>query len=554
MSADKTLDPVTFNVLSNAFRNIAAEMGTVLVKSAYSSIVREAKDAATSLLDAEGRVVAQSQMIPMQLNSLAAVFDYLRENFDIAAIRPDEALITNHPYHNGQHLNDILLFLPVFDDTGLVGFAGTVCHHADIGGTSALDTEATHLIQEGLVIPAMKLPLDYLLGGPFEDLLAANVRATELVVGDFRAQVSACQRGCRRLVEQVEKYGRETVLGVMTELQNYAERRLRARLLEIPDGIYAGEDFADGHKEGDAVIPIRVRAEVVGDHASIDLSGCADQVPGPINAPIASTHAAVYGFFAGLLGSGAPVNDGTYRAIEIMTRKGSICDPFPPAPVHSRMAVCYAISGALRRAIGAVAPEHVAACGDDCSTGVVFSFRDNGQYRIHVEIVGGGNGGSDRFDGSDGIAQCLANSSNMPVEALETSYQFVRVVHYGLISDSSGAGRHRGGSGIRRVYEILTDGVMVHTTGDGHMSPPWGLAGGNDGTLSTKTLVRNGESIPLRALSSNEARKGDLLVVETSGGGGFGDPKTRSRAAVRDDLADGAIAAATAKKIYGLRP
>lgn len=552
MTSNK-LDPVTFNVLSNAFRNIAAEMGMVLVKSAYSSIVREAKDAATSLLDADGRVVAQSQMIPMQLNSLAAVFDYLREHFDIGAIRPDEALITNHPYNNGQHLNDVLLFLPVFYDHELIGFAGTVCHHADIGGTSALDTEATHLIQEGLVIPAMKLPLSYLVGGPFEDLLAANVRATELVVGDFNAQVSACERGCRLLIEQVEKYGRDTVLSVMTALQDYAERLMRTRLLAIPDGVYAGEDFADGHHSGDTVIPIRASAQVAGDHVTIDLSACADQVTGPINSPIASTHAAVYGFFAGLLDTGSPVNDGTYRPIRIITRKGSICDPHPPAPVHSRMAVCYAISGALRRAIGAVVPEQVAACGDDASTGIVFSFRENGRYRIHVEIVGGGNGGSARFDGSDGIAQCLANSSNMPVEALETSCDFVRVAHYGLITDSAGAGQQRGGSGIRRVYEILADGVMVHTTGDGHMSPPWGLAGGGDGTLSTKTLLREGESIPLRALSSNEARKGDMLIVETSGGGGFGDPLLRTRDAVRDDLADGAITETAARNLYGLQ-
>ena len=553
MSAEKLLDPVTFNVLSNAFRNIAAEMGSVLVKSAYSSIVREAKDAATSLLDAEGRVVAQSQMIPMQLNSLAAAFDYLREHFDIAAIRPNEAFITNHPYHNGQHLNDILLFLPAFDGEQLIGFAGTVCHHADIGGTSALDTEATHLIQEGLVIPAMKLPLSYLVGGPFGDLLAANVRAKEMVMGDFNAQVSACERGCRLLVEQVEKYGRNSVLQAMTALQDYAERLMRARLQKIPDGTYTGEDFADGHQAGDAVIPIRACAQVSGDQVSIDLSDCADQVPGSINAPIASTHAAVYGFFGGLLGGGSPVNEGTYRPINIITRKGSICDPNPPAPVHSRMSVCYAISGALRRAIGEVAPEQVAACGDDASTGIVFSYQENGRYRIHVEIVGGGNGGSAKFDGSDGIAQCLANSANMPVEALETSYRFVRVTHYGLIPDSAGAGQHRGGAGIKRVYEILTDGVMVHTTGDGHMSPPWGLSDGGDGTLSSKTLVRDGKSTPLRALSSNETRQGDLLIVETSSGGGFGDPKARPRDAVCNDLADGTITKTAAHNLYGLR-
>ncbi|MCZ6642225.1 MAG: hydantoinase B/oxoprolinase family protein [Gammaproteobacteria bacterium] len=535
------LDPVTFNVLSHAFRSIATEMGTVLVKSAYSSIVREAKDAATSLLDSEGRVVAQSQMIPMQLNSLAAAFDYLRLHFKLEEVKPDEAFITNNPYHNGQHLNDILLFLPAFDGDCLVGFSGTVCHHADIGGPSALNDKAVHLIEEGLVIPAMKLPLDYLVGGPLSNLLLANVRATEMVAGDFRAQISACQRGCRLLLELVDKYSRESVTTAMAELQDYAERLMRKRLAGLADGTYDGEDFADGHKLGDQPIHIRARLEISGDTAHIDLSDCADQVNAPLNSPIASTQAAVYGFFAGLLPSGSPVNEGTYRPIEIKTRKGSICDPIPPAPVRSRMAVCYAISGALRRAIGARMPETVAACGDDTSTAIVFSYRQDGTHRIHVEIVGGGNGASAKFDGADGIAQCLANSSNMPIEALETSFHALRIVEYALIPDSGGAGKHRGGCGIRRVYEVLTDGVVVQTSGDGHMTAPWGLAGGGNGTFSVKRLERGTETVELRALSTTEARKGDRFVIETSGGGGYGSPAKRARDNVLSDMADGLV-------------
>ena len=240
-------------------------MGTVLVKSAYTSIVREAKDAATSLLDADGRVVAQSQMIPMQLNSLAAAFDYLRDRYELAAVKPDEVFITNNPYHNGQHLNDVLLFLPAFDRDNLVGFAGTVVHHADIGGASALNDAAEHLIEEGLVIPAIKLPLDYLTDGPFAELLFANVRAMELVAGDFRAQISACERGTRLLVQLIEKYGRSTVTAAMSELQDYAERLMHRQIAGLPDGDYYGEDFVDGHKAGDEPIPIRAHVQIEGD-------------------------------------------------------------------------------------------------------------------------------------------------------------------------------------------------------------------------------------------------------------------------------------------------
>jgi N-methylhydantoinase B len=546
-----SIDPVTFNVLSHAFRSIATEMGTVLVKSAYTSIVREAKDAATSILDAEGRVVAQSQMIPMQLNSLASAFDYLRDRFDLAAVHPDEAFITNNPYNNGQHLNDIIVFLPAFAGETLIGFSGTVVHHADVGGTSAHDDGATHLIQEGLVIPIMKLPVAYLADGPFVELLTANVRSAELVAGDFRAQLSAGQRGCRLLDELVDKYGLQSVRSAMTELQDYAERLMRSCISDLADGTYEGEDFVDGHRPGDASMPVRVRVDIRGDGATVDLSGSADQIDAPLNSPIASTYAATYGFFSGLLPSGSPVNDGTYRAITIRTRRGSICDPEPPAPVHARMAVCYAISGALRRAVGSRLPDHVAASGDDTSTVVVFSYRQDGRYRIHVEIVGGGNGASARGDGADGIAQCLANSSNMPVEALETSFPALRIVEYGLIPNSGGTGRRRGGCGIRRVYEVLEDDVLVHTGGDGHMTPPWGLAGGGNGTLSVKRIERQGETIELPALSTHRARKGDRLVVETSGGGGYGDHSERAKDAALADLLDGLITQDRYEAMFG---
>ena len=470
-------------------------------------------------------------------------------------MRPGEAFVTNHPYHNGQHLNDVLLFVPAFDTQGLLGFAGTVCHHVDIGGTAALDTAATQLIQEGIVIPAMKLPLDFLAGGPFEQFFTANVRAPEMFAGDFRAQVSACQRGCEILIALSEKYGRDTLSGAMQAIQNYTERLMRARLRELPDGVYRGDDYVDSHLAHGEPILIRLEAEIYGDEVNINLTECADQVPAPINSPIASTYAAVYGFFGGLMPAGAPVNDGMYRPIKIVTRKGSFCEPTPPAPVHSRMGVCYAISGALRRAIGARAPERVAACGDDTSTAVVFSFNDGTRHRVHVEIIGGGNGASAQRDGADGISQCLANSANMPVEALETSFDFVRVAEYGFIPDSGGSGTHRGGSGIRRIYEILTDNVLILTAGDGHQSPPWGLAGGGNGTLSAKHLLRNGELRSLRALSTITGLAGDQLIIETSGGGGFGDPQQRSRHALIDDVEDRFISETAARegKSHGVR-
>lgn len=549
-----TVDPATLNILTNAFLSAAHEMGTIMLASAYSSIVREAKDTSTSLLDAEGRVVAQAPMIPMHMNSLASAFRYLRENFDVAGIRPGEAFITNNPYELGQHLNDIILFLPVFHDGRLIGFAGSVCHHVDMGGGApASNADATELYQEGLVIPTMKVEVDRdLRGGIVERMIAANVRSPGRVVGDFHAQIFAVLRGRRLLEALCRKYGADTVAAAMTETQDYSERVMRASIGRIADGVYVGEDVTDGLQPGDPPIPIRARVTVSGDEAVVDLTESADQVRGPINAPLASVYSAVYTFFAQIGSHGVPINDGSYRPIRVVTRRGSICEPVFPAPVRSRMATCYRLLTTLKRAFGAVAPELVAACGDDSTNSVAFGYRHDGGYEVYHEVVGGGNGATCRGDGEDGIAQGLSNTANTPVESLEVEYDFVRVASYGLIPDSGGAGRHRGGLGIRKTFEILKPGVVLSTAGDRHSTPPWGLAGGGDGTLSRYRLMRRGEPVYVHPLDLMETEAGDLLIAETSGGGGFGDPRERPREAVLRDVADGAVSRAAAASLYGV--
>ncbi|MGD9711317.1 MAG: hydantoinase B/oxoprolinase family protein [Lautropia sp.] len=522
------LDPVLFSTTSNILHSIANEMGTVMLLSAYSSIAREAKDTSTCLCDATGHVVAQSVMIPMHMNSLSSAVAYLRQHFDLSATAEDEVYVMNHPYTNGQHLHDVIMMLPIYHDGRLCGFASSISHHVDMGGGALIGATATEIFQEGLIIPPLKLKeTDAFHGGFLEQMLRANVRAPSIVVGDYRAQHFACLRGRDLLRKMVARFGHDTVAQAMRELQDYSERYMRTNLERIPDGTYTGEDFCDGLNPGDPPIPIRVAVKVIKDEVEVDLSACADQVEGPVNAPIASTTSVVYSFFAMLVSDGGPANDGSQRPIRIKTRKGSICDPHFPAAVRSRMSTCYRIFSALRRAFVQAAPERIGAAGHEATTGVAFSKKSTTKYRVYHEIIGGGWGASMYGDGCDGIAQPLSNTGNTPIEVMEVENEYARILSYSLIAGSGGEGKYRGGMGLRREYEILDDGVVFCSNGDRLQVPPWGADGGKPGKRSGFQLKRGNDVIELSALNTMTVKKGDIIVAETSGGGGWGDSNSR---------------------------
>ncbi|MDQ8727519.1 hydantoinase B/oxoprolinase family protein [Bradyrhizobium sp. LHD-71] len=524
-----SLDPVMFSTATNMFHSIANEMGSVMLLSAYSSIAREAKDTSTCLLDAGGRVVAQSIMIPMHMNSLSSAVGYLRERFELAATEPDEVYVMNHPYANGQHLHDIIMMLPIFHAGHLCGFAGSISHHVDVGGSAVISSTATELFQEGIIIPPMKLKENAAFhGGVLEQILGANVRAPGLVLGDYRAQHFACLRGRELLQKMVERFGADTVAQAMTELQDYSERYMRTNLARLPQGTYHGEDFCDPLRSGEPPLAIRATVTVSGDQVDVDLSGCADQVEGPVNSPIASTFSAVFTFFVSMMSEGVPVNDGSYRPITVRTRKGSICDPIYPAPVRSRMSTCYRIFSALRAAFATDVPDRVAACGHETTTSVAFSRRTPEQYHVYHEVIAGGLGASMHGAGCDGVAQPLSNTGNTPIEVMELDLDFVRVRSYGLITGSGGKGKHHGGMGIRKVYEIVSDDVTFCSNGDRCNTAPWGACGGEPGSRSAFRIQRGDEILDLGALNTLRVQKGDLIIIETCGGGGWGKPEPTS--------------------------
>jgi len=554
---ESRIDPADFNIIAGAFKAVAQEMQDILLRSAYSSIVREAKDCSTCVMDATARTVAQAEAIPIHMNSLAAAVPFIRAKFGLENLRPNDAFITNNPYENGQHLNDIIFILPVFHDGRLAAFTGTICHHLEMGGAVAgSNANATDLYQEGLILPTMRIDLERDLGdGPVEQMIAANVRLPDIVIGDFHAQISAAIRGRGLMREMIDRHGLPLITACMTELQDYSERMLRATIATLPDGEYFGEDTLDGQFLGGPRPVIRARVVIDGDCALIDMSESDDQVSWPVNAPVASTHSAVLTVFGQLTGAGVPTNDGIYRPIEIKTRKGSVLDPHHPAPVRGRMSSAYRTATAVKRALAAAAPKMFSAAGNDTTNTVTMSRHDDGpdgRLEMFAEIVMGGNGAGARNDGADVVAQMLSNTGNTPVEAIEMDQGFVRVRDYAMITDSGGAGRQRGGLGVRRSYDILKDGVLISTNSDRHDSSPWGLAGGHDAGRTTFTLYRGEEAIRVPGASNIECGKGDRFVIEICGGGGYGDPQDRDREAVREDVRCGRVSDRAAAEIYGL--
>jgi N-methylhydantoinase B len=548
------IDPADFNVVSSAYKSIAQEMQDIMLRAAYSSLVREAKDCSTCVMDSGARTVAQAEAIPVHMNSLAAAVPFIRAKYDLDNVRPTDAFITNNPYQNGQHLNDIIFILPVFHDGKLAAFTGSICHHLELGGAVAgSNADATELYQEGLILPTLRIDIEKDLDdGPVEQIIAANVRLPETIIGDFHAQISAVMRGRDLLRELFDRHGMALAAACMEGLQDYSEKMLRATIADLPDGEYFAEDKLDGRQLNSYQPVIRARVVINGDEALVDMSETDDQVPWPVNNPVASTQSAVLTVFGQLAGSGVPTNDGIYRPIEIITRKGSLLDPHHPAPVQSRMSAAYRTASAVKRALAEAAPDKFSAAGADTTNSITMSRVGDDGYEMFCEIVMGGNGGGPGNDGAEVVAQMLSNTGNTPTEAIEMDNEFIRIAEYALITDSGGPGRQRGGLGVRRTYDVLRDGVLLSTYGDRHDTPPWGLTDGYDGSFSAFTVIRAGEDIRIPASTNMECRKGDRLVIDISGGGGYGDPKLRDRDAVRDDLACGRISALAATEIYGL--
>lgn len=554
-----SFDPTTLTIIARGLQSAAEEMATNLIRSAFSAVVREARDCSTALLDAKGRVVAQAEMIPLQTAALSGAFLAAERVLDLSAIRPGQFIILNDPYHGGQHLNDIIIFSPVFHEGCLLAYAGSTAHHLDVGGGSAgVNTTARELLQEGIVIPP--LLLDYERdwhGGNYERFFFANIRTPEIGRGDMDAQFAANFLGSQRIVSLAERYGTEELLAAMEEVINYSERRMRSAIAALPDGRWEGSALTDG--DGVTVdgppVEIRVAVEIRGEEITVDFAGSAPQVRSMFNSPWASSVAAAVTAVRSILAdTDIPANDGCNRPLNVKLPLGSILNPHPGAPVRARATASCRALDAVHDALGKAMSMRIPAQGNNATTGFFLTHapKGGGKVQIHLDVLGGGWGAAKGYDAINATDHVLSSCRLTPTESIEQIYAHIRMEAFGLCLGSGGEGENTGGMGVFRRYRITADDVTLSLYSDRFRLSPLGREGGRDAQRSSLVVERGGETITLGANSTFALEKGDMVEIRVAGGGGWGDPKVRDRDLVARDLEDGIISVQQARSIYGL--
>ena len=522
-SESGAVDRITLEVIGAALLSAAEEMGQVLIRSSYSTNIKERQDCSTAVFDPRGEVIAQAEHIPMHLGSLIMIVQEVLRRYPLAGMRAGDLFIGNDPYTGGStHLPDITVASPVFVDGEIVGFVANIAHHADGSGR-----ETRSIWDEGLRIPPLRLVEGGVLREDLMELLLLNFRLPRERRGDFRAQFAANRIGSERVAELFARHGRATCEAAMAELLAYGERKIRAALRTIPDGVYAFEDWMDDDGADGPPVPIRVTITVTGDAIALDWTGTGPQVPGDINVVYLALVATVYYALKALLDPTIPANGGFYRAIRVTAPEGSIVNARPPAAVAWRTQTCQRIADVVFGALARALPERVIAATNGANSAWVFSGVDprTGQYYVYLETLAGGSGARATKDGLDAVQVHVTNTSNLPVEALEMEYPLL-VEEYGLVPESAGAGRHRGGMGLRRTIRVLGDEATFLGTLERARIAPWGLAGGEPGGRGALILNAGapGERPLPPKLAGMRLAQGDAVTIVTPGAGGYGRP------------------------------
>ncbi|MBS1677774.1 MAG: hydantoinase B/oxoprolinase family protein [Actinobacteria bacterium] len=520
-----TLDWTVLEAVRHGTYAIAEEMRFDLMRSARSPVLREAGDLSCALTDAAGATVAQGNDIPMHLGVIGYTVRCLLERIDAASLRPDDVFFVNDPDVGGNHLPDVKAIRPVFAGERPWAFAVALAHWPDVGGAlpGSYVPDARDIHQEGLVIPPTKL---FDAAGDCREALAfvlANVRGAAERIGDIRAQAAATGVAARRLGELADRHGLDSVLRGWEAMREESATRLRRAVAALPDGVYEGVDALDDDGITDAPIEIRCRLTIVGERATFDYGESADQTAGPVNTTRFITAAATQYVALAVLAPEAAPNAGIGDALEVRTRRGSVCDAGAGAPlVAGNHETSQRIADAAMRALERVVPERVVAAGMGSSGLALFSGENReGRPFVLYETHAGGAGASASRDGDAATRIHMSNVMNTPAEVIEAEYP-LRVERAAVRAGAGGAGTHTGGEGLVRAYRVLEDGVRLTTMVERCRIAPPGGAGGEPGALSEVWLDRDGDRRRLPGKTSLELRAGDRVEVLTAGGGGWG--------------------------------
>jgi len=522
-------DAMLLEVFKNIFHSIAEEMGAALRRSAFSPNIKERRDYSCAVYDAKGEVLAMGDHMPVHLGSMPASVAAARS---AVAFERGDIVLLNDPFAGGTHLPDLTLVAPVFlsRERQPHFFVASRAHHADIGGALAGSMgPAREIYQEGLRIPPVKIFRQGKIDNDVLRLLLANVRTPMEREGDLAAQIASCRLGERRLREIVAKYTVKTTDAYAAHLLAYSEKMMRAELLSIASGTYRAEDFLDSDGTNPAPLRIRVAIRVAGDRAIVDFTGSASQCAGNINAVESIAISAVFYVFRSLLHEDVPATSGLLRPIRVIAPSGTIVNATPPAAVAGgNVETSQRMVDTLLRALAKAAPGQIPAASQGTMNNLTFGGIDprrGDQPFTYYETIAGGCGASALRDGPSAAHSHMTNSWNTPTEVVEETYP-VRVKRYAIRHNSGGPGRYRGGDGIVRELEFLA-AVETGLLTDRRTTAPYGLNGGQDGSTGTNTVTRGSSVKSLPAKCSFSAHAGDILRIETPGGGGWGTPRSK---------------------------
>ena len=553
-----TVDPITLQVIQARLAGIVQEMQNSLFRTGFSTIIRESQDASCAILNTKGEVVAQHVVLPLHMGAFPACAEGVLKHYQPAEIQEGDAFITNHPYLGGSpHAPDMAVLTPIFYRGERVGFAADMAHKSDIGGPvpGSCWSQAREIFQEGLHLPPIKYASRFEPSRDIEAIIGANSRTPELVIGDMRGQVGAARLGERRYQELMEKYGCETVLASFEALFALTESKVRREIASWPDGDGEGERFVDSDGiELDKPVRIHVKVEKKGDRLLFDFTGCAAQTKGPANIRPTVVRAACAYCLTALTDPALATNHGLARIIEIEVRDGSVLNPHFPAPVNTYNPTVHALVESLFEAFSQITPHKKVA--DGCSSrSIIIGGRSNktGRSYVQYEIFGGGSGGRSGKDGVSGTNVNQSNARIAPVEIIESEFS-ARIQRFELIPDSGGAGKFRGGLGFVREYEMLDQEARFSLRSTKHAVAPKGIESGLPGKTGKCTLNPGTEKekvIPSR-YSDHLLLPGDVVCLETPGGGGLGNLLERDPIKVLSDVKNGYVTREKARELYGV--
>ncbi len=549
-----SFDPIKFEVIRNALLEATEEMAIALRRSAYSTNIKTRADFSCALFDRNMQPVAQAFAQPNHLGSLGKSVPRVIQEYGPQNLGPGDAILANDPYLRGVHLNDITLISPVYAGDELLGYVASLAHHVDVGGGAPASVGAfQEVYQEGIIIPPVKLVQNGQIVNDVFRLVLAQIRSKHETAGDLRAQIAANNTGARRLQALVKRMGRETVAFYIDELLSYTERRTRAEITRLPQGVYTAEGVMDS--DGFTDQPVRLAARVVINDEGIlfDLSGSDPQRRAPVNATYAQTYSACAYVLKCLIDPDVPVNAGFYRLVRLIAPEGSVVNCLPPAPVVGGWENNARLTDVILKALAPALPQRIPAGTKAmiCHAGFGGADPRNGQYYCFLETLAGGYGGRAASDGPDAVQTHGQNTENAPIEETEINYP-VRILRYELVNDSEGPGRQRGGLGLRRDYLFPDHQVSFTILADRERWGPWGLFGGQAGRRAGYLLVSDNRETELGSKVTLQLSPGQVISYRTCGGGGYGLPTQRNPQLVLRDVREGKVSAQRARDIYGV--